>query len=465
MSAARAALHSLLDLALAALLAVTAAVLLWNYVGTNDPKNMLKGELAVRLGAESVGIPVMGDRADLWAFSAGGEFVAADLPATDDRLKEWLEAQPGVSNARITRRTESQWVLERFHYDTYLSLRYDRAGHLGPVIVDWRGFGYRPPRDRVGPTGGAFGEPKFSVGHARGVLWLIGVACAHGAVLVVLLLRVAVGLIRGRRTLPPEAVGTVGTAQAIVYVLIAAVVVVGLVVFHERLVTKLIPHATARGWVWFSWTDWINKEAVGQRILVAFLAGPLAVQLFVRYLLAARWRAAGRPIVAVPLSAVLLAALWLDVSLVPLGLAVGAVLGWLASRGVSAVGLIALHAIVNSVLFSFLLSGSQPPSGHDPRLVGTWVPVGTNEKTPDRLEFTANGGLNLTAEHPPDFFDGPAGRTRTVNGYYLFIDRDLVLVRGIGMGKVRIAFEGDELVVAPAEGANIDRAERFKRAP
>ena len=61
----------------------------------------------------------------------------------------------------------------------------------------------------------------------------------------------------------------------------------------------------------------------------------------------------------------------------------------------------------------------------------------------------------------PEFADKSKARTRT---YYLFADRDLVLVRGMGMGKVRIAFEGKELVVTPVEGSGIDRAQRFRRA-
>ena len=126
---------------------------------------------------------------------------------------------------------------------------------------------------------------------------MIAVACSHGALLAVVLLRVIIGLARGKRRLPAEP-PSLGAAHAFVLVLVAAVVVLGLVVLHERLVAKVIPHATARGWVWFSKLDWINKEVVGERVYYIFLAAPVGVQLFLFYLLAGRWKSVGRPMAA-----------------------------------------------------------------------------------------------------------------------------------------------------------------------
>jgi hypothetical protein len=459
-STIRAALHTVIDLGAAVVLAVGVAVGVWYYVGDGEK---LKGELAVRLGAESVGVPALGDRADRWAFGESRRFVAAENPATDDRLTEWLAAQPGVGNVRVARESDPT-LLPHFHYDTTLWVNYDRPGHFGPVAIDWPARGYRPPADDFftrggrGPTGYAPMRPE----HSRGVLWLIGLACAHGALLVVVLARVAAGLARGRRTLPAD---TMPTPRAVALVAGAAVVLGALVALNEHAVVPLFPHATARGWVWFGALDWINTDAVRTRIYFALLAGPLAVQLFVRYLLAARWAGAGRALVAVPLTAVTFAALWLDLSLVPLGLAVGAVLGWLAARGVPAVGLIALHALVNGSVYVFLLGpNTPPPLAHDPRLIGTWQSMRPPSEPSARIEFKTDGTIASRLEVPP----GPLnGRDRSDVGHlsthYLALDREYLMVRR--WGKVRVQFEGDELVITDAEGLTAGRATRYRRVP
>jgi hypothetical protein len=499
-----------IDLFLALLLAAGALVAIWYYVGDGEG---LKGELAVRLGGESLGLATLGDREDLWDFGEWRKFVAAENPATDDRLVEWLAAQPGVSNVRVRRDSDPQ-ELDRSHFDTTLTLRYDRPGDLGQVPIDWPAFGYRAIEDnaRTRKTG-LLGKPKVQPGHSRGVLWLIAVACAHGALLVVVLVRGAGALFRRRPPLPPadpapttpvlvslsdrglfaqgRVVDRCGSASetgsctpglvpargepppvapaapaptppAFAPVLVAAVVLLVLVVFHELLVAAIVPHATARGWVWFSSVAWRNKNVACGSIYLAFLTAPLAAQLFFRSLLVGRWKEAGRPAVGVSLAAVAFAALWLDASLVPLGLVVGGVLGWLACRGVPVVGLFLLHALVNGVLFVFLLSGSPPPDGHDPRLEDSWVQVdGVAPPSWGRIAFTANGRVVL-----PEWVTDGVPSEASVEWYYLALGRDRVIF-GVGgrVWKCRVAFEGDELIFTPDRKSRVGPPDRFRRLP
>jgi hypothetical protein len=117
MSPTRAARDSALDLLLALLLAAGAAVSIWYYVGDNNGTRPLKGELAVRLGGESLGLPTLGAREDLWDCGGWCVFAAAENPPTDDRLVEWLKAQPGVSNVRVSRESVAS-EFARFGCDT-----------------------------------------------------------------------------------------------------------------------------------------------------------------------------------------------------------------------------------------------------------------------------------------------------------------------------------------------------------
>ena len=151
MSPARAARSSAIDLLLALLLATGVAVSIWYFVGDGDEPEpspwrqdpgKLKGEVAVRLGAESVGIPVLGDSESAWYFREWRKIVAAENPATSDRLESWLTAQPGVSNVHVSRHFIPVEVGPS-KPDTILTVRYDRAKQLGPVPIDWPAFGYR----------------------------------------------------------------------------------------------------------------------------------------------------------------------------------------------------------------------------------------------------------------------------------------------------------------------------------
>lgn len=453
MSPARAALHSAIDLLLAFTIATAVAVTTWYHVGDGEG---FKGELAVRLGGESIGLPTMGDRADLWEFTERRHFAAPDGPPTDDRLKEWFAAVPHVTNLSVDRKTETDPIAIRFlKFDTTVTVRYDRPGNLGPAGVNWQQLGYTAPADgllahQLGPTG----EPRVRVDRCRGILWLTAVGCAHGALLIVVLGRGAVWLARGR---PQSPTATTSFANKIALMLVAAVVLVGLVALHEQLVRKVVPYATARGWVWLSSLGWGDAEKVRGWIYCAFLAGPIAVQLFYRYLLVGRWVVAGKPAVGVLLAAAVVAALWLDVSLVPLGLAVGAVLGCLAWRGVPVVGLMALHALVNAVLFGFLSGGYAPPSGCDPRLIGTWESMRGPFEINVRMTFKPNGTVESQLQIPIDPDDINA------RSEYVATDRDHIFVRQLG--KVAVAFEGEEMVLTSSEGPSAGQATRYRRVP
>jgi hypothetical protein len=485
----RAARNSAIDLLSALVLATVAAVSIWYFTGDSKSDETapgpLKGELAVRLGAESLGIPALGNRADLWYFGEWRQFVAADNPANDDRLVTWLAAQPGVSNVRASRKSSAQG-LDRDHFDTTLKIRYDRPGELGLAPIDWPAFGYRLPKDdAVMLMAGQIGGPKVHLGHSRGVLWLIAVACVHVALLVVVLVRGSIWLFRRRTPILPAEASTavldfdidpgdeslsappitppaeaLPTARVFPLVMVSTIVLLGLVVVHERLVATIIPHATARGWVWFSSFGWKNTETECERIYLVFLAAPLAAQLFFRYFLVGRWRAAGRPAIGVLLTAVAFAFLWLDLSLAPLGLAVGGILGWLALRGVPVVGLFALHALVNGAVFAFLLTDRAPPDGHDPRLDGSWLQVEGSPKTwHGRIAFTADGRVIV-----PAFCNNRVPSEESVEWYYLALDHDRLLV-GVGgnTGKFRIAFEGDELIFTPVHRSPAEPFDRYRR--
>ena len=476
-SPARATVNSAIDLSLALLIASVTAVSIWYFVDHGDG---LKGELAVRLGGESLGLHTLGDREDLWDYGGWCKFVAAENPPTDDRLVEWLAAQPEVSNIRATREPDRS-EFARSRCDTKLTVRYDRPGHLELVPIDWAAFGYRVPQD-VPPTrvAGLLGKPKVKPGHSRGIMWLIAVGSAHAALLVVVVARGIIWLFRRRSPVPPppwvfetdsdeEDVGhppsvppaeSSSAARVIALVVGAAMILLGLVALHERLVGDVVPHATARGWVWFSSMGWPEKDKARERVYLAFLLAPLGAQLFFRYLLVGRWRAAGRPTTGVLLTAGVFAFLWLDLSLVPLGLVVGGSVGWLALRGVPVVGLFALHALVNSVLFGFLQSGSAPPDGHDSRLEGSWVKVDGSPKTlKGRIAFTANGRAVI-----PLFHNDGIPSDESINYYYLALDRDRVLYGvGGGTGKFRIAFKGNELVFTPAHRSPTEPTDRYRR--
>jgi hypothetical protein len=484
---ARAARNSTIDLLLALLLATGVAVSIWYFVGDGDKaepgpwgSGKLKGEVAVRLGAESVGIPVLGESESAWYFSEWRKILAAENPATDDRLESWLAARPGVSNVRVNRRFIPVEVGPS-RPDTILTVRYDREEHLGAVPIDWPAFGYRLLKDDASTrmTGQTSG-PRVEPGHSRGILWLIAVACAHGALIIVFVLRGTVRLFRRRSpaeappwefdTEPDEAgagapppvppAKALPAARVIFLVVVAAVVLLVLVVVHERQVGKVVPHATARGWVWFSSVDWRPGDLSRNIVYSAFLIVPLGVQLFFRYLLVRRWQEAGRPVIGVLLTAVAFAVLWLDAALVPLGLAVGGVLGWLAVRGVPVIGLFALHALVNGVLFGFLMTGTPPPDGHDQRLEGTWVQVdGDTQSGFGRIGFKDRGRFII----PESRFNGVSSRA-SFEMNYLAITRDRLLV-GVGKrsGTFRFAFEGDELVFTPAHRRPTEPADRYRR--
>jgi hypothetical protein len=484
-----AARHSAVDLLAALLLAAGATMALWYYVGDNNGTNPLKGELAVRLGGESLGLPTLGDREDLWDYGSWCAFLAAENPPTDDHLVEWLAARPGVSNVHVSREPTPERFAQ-FRCDTKLIVHYDRPQDLDRVPIDWGALGYRVPKDDppVVWFSGPLGRPKVPSGHSRGVLWLIAAACAHGALLVVVVLRGTILLFRRRvpTETPPWVFDTdadeegaegppVPSAEkpsamrVIALVVVAAVVLPMLVGLHERLVGKVVPHATARGWVWFSSSDWGNKVVVRERIYLAFLAAPLSAQLFFRYLLVGRWRAAGRPAVGVLLTAVTCAFLWLDLTLVPLGLAVGGILGWLALRGVPVLGLFALHALVNGILFGFLHTGTPPPDGHDPRLEGSWVSVeGSPNTLQQRIAFTAKGQATTVSGTGRGVIPGSRGGVPSgtpVEWYYLALDRDRVLL-GVGgyTGKFRIAFDDHELVFTPPHRSPAEPIDRYRRA-
>jgi hypothetical protein len=474
MSAAWAARNTAIDLFLALVLAIVVAVSIWYFVGDGDkrrpgpwgsnPSN-LRGEYAVLLGAESVGIPLLGDGENVWYFGELRMFVAAENPATDDRLKSWLAEQPGVHNVRVNR-TLIPVEAGPARPDTRLTILYDRPEHLGPVPIDWPALGYAAlENNERTPTTWLAGGPKAAPGHSRGVLWLIAVACANGALIVVGGLRCAGRLFRrrspaesppcefdtesdedGADTPPCPAVEALSAAQVIIVIVIAGAVLLGLVALHERLVGEVIPHATARGWVWFSSVDWTPKDLSRKIVYRAFLITPLGIQLVLRYLVVGRWRAAGRPLTGVLITAITFAVLWLDVSLVPLGLAVGWILGWLAVRGLPVIGLFALHALVNGALFGFVLTGSPPPGGHDQRLEGSWVPVDGGPKARfGRVEFTANSQFLISRR----LNDGPIESSQEM--YYLILPRDRLLVgAGRRSGTFQIAFEGNELVFTPA---------------
>jgi hypothetical protein len=483
MSPARAAGNSAIDLLLALLLATGVAVSIWYFVGDGDQAppssggshpGKLKGGVAVRLGAESVGIPVLGDSESAWYFSEWRKILAAENPATDDRLESWLTAQPGVRNVRVNRRFIPVEVGPS-KPDTILTVAYDREEHLGPVPIDWSVFGYRLLKDDVSTRmAGKTGGPRVDPGHSRGVLWLIAVACAHGALIIVVVLRGIVRLFRGRSPAPehpwdfdteheegadtsPVPAKALTAAQVVAWVVGAAVVLLVLVALHERFVGNFLPHASARGWVWFSSVDWRPGDLSRNIVYSAFLIVPLGVQLFFRYLLVGRWRAAGRPMTGVLMTAIVFAVLWLDLSLVPLGLAVGGILGWLMVRGVPVIGLFALHALVNSVLFAFLQTGTPPPDGHDRRLERSWE--GSPETLYGRVGFTARGRFII----PESSFNGVSSKA-SFEMNYLAITHDRLLV-GVGKrsGTFRIAFEGNDLVFTPAHRSAAEPTDRYRK--
>lgn len=424
------------------------------------------GQLGLRAGAAALGFPTLGHDAERFIYWHNVQLLAAEMPADDRQLTQWLEFQ-GVEDLTIRRQATPD--SKPFGFDTYLHVRYAHPGQLGLLRPEWGKLGYIP---RGFPAVESEGKPVVRQETWPGAYWLIALAGVQAGLLILLL---GLGLWRWWRRRwhlakwrPPSsdrrdsaiALGTVG-----LLLFVAA---------YVWALDSFLPYATLRGRVWFVTLLWGGAARFGI-FLALVLVVPLIQELYFRKVLFGRWAAAGMPIVGAILSSILFAVLRLDPYLVALWLVLGLGLAWLAWNGATLWHLLAIHVVASGLVFGHLAGLGHPPIGAQPALLGNWEPP-AGKAAESHMIFERSGEILLDQNIVYDSFTGRPHPGRWPRGYYVHTDPDHLLVLILnrppytwGEGpnwevlSFRMAFEEGECVLTQTTGEGAGQKVRLRR--